>query len=43
MCEKICNSETIFHELMRPFMTKDDLNDVLDAFHKVAENLDELR
>lgn len=43
MCEKICNSETIFHELMRPFMTKEDLNDVLDAFHKVAENLDELR
>lgn len=43
MCEKICSSETIFHELMRPFMTKDDLDDVLDAFHKVAENLDELR
>lgn len=42
-CEKICNSETIFHELMRPFMTRDDLNDVLDAFHKVAENLHELR
>lgn len=43
MCEKICNSETIFHELMRPFMTRDDLNDVLDAFHKVAENINELR
>ncbi len=42
-CEKVCGSETIFHELMRPFMTKDDLNDVINAFHKVADNLDELR
>lgn len=42
-CEKICNSETIFHELMRPFMTKDDLDDVINAFHKVADHLDELR
>lgn len=42
-CEKVCNSETIFHELMRPFMTKKDLNDVLDAFYKVSDNLDELR
>ena len=43
VCEKVCHSETIFHELMRPFMTKADLDDVLAAFHKVAENLDELR
>lgn len=43
MCEKICNSETIFHELMRPFMSQKDLDDVIAAFHKVAENLDELR
>ncbi len=43
VCEKICNSETIFHELMRPFMSREDLDDVLDAFHKVADNLDELR
>lgn len=42
-CEKICNSETIFHELMRPFMGKEDLDDVLLAFHKVADHLDELR
>ncbi len=43
VCEKVCSSETIFHELMRPFMTKDDLDDVLKAFHKVADHLDELR
>lgn len=43
MCEKICDSETIFHELMRPFMTKKDLDDVIEAFHKVAKNMDELR
>lgn len=43
ICEKVCYSETVFHELMRPFMSKDDLDDVLDAFYKVAENLNELR
>lgn len=43
ICDKICSSETIFHELMRPYMTKKDLNDVVEAFHKVANNLDELR
>ena len=43
VCEKICDSETIFHELMRPYMTKKDLDDVIEAFHKVAANLDELR
>ena len=43
VCEKVCNSETIFHELMRPYMTKEDLDDVVEAFHKVADNLDELR
>lgn len=42
-CEKICNSETVFHELMRPFMEKEDLDDVIRAFHKVADNLEELR
>lgn len=42
ICEKICNSETIFHELMRPYMKKKDLDDVVDAFHKVADNLNEL-
>lgn len=43
VCEHICQSETIFHELMRPYMTKKDLDDVVDAFYKVAECLDELR
>lgn len=43
VCERVCGSETIFHELMRPFMTKKDLDDVIAAFYKVAENLDELR
>lgn len=42
-CEKICSSETIFHELMRPFMTKEDLDDVIRAFHKVADHMDEIR
>jgi perosamine synthetase len=32
----------ITHEMIRPPMTKADLNDVADAFHKVAENLIEL-
>lgn len=41
-CEKICKEETIFHELMRPFMTRSDLDDVIEAFHKVANNMDEL-
>ena len=43
VCEQICQSKTIFHELMRPYMTRKDLDDVADAFHKVAECLDELR
>ena len=37
-----------FHELLtleyiRPGMTKADLDDVVSAFEKVAENIDELR
>lgn len=43
VCEKVCGSETLFHELMRPFMTTKDLDDVVEAFHKVANHLDELR
>lgn len=43
VCEKVCDSETIFHEYMRPFMTTKDLDDVVEAFHKVAGHLDELR
>ncbi|OHC73476.1 MAG: DegT/DnrJ/EryC1/StrS aminotransferase [Rhodospirillales bacterium RIFCSPLOWO2_12_FULL_58_28] len=33
----------ITHELMRPPMTKKDLNDVVAAFHKVFDNLPSLR
>lgn len=43
VCERVCATETIAHELMRPFMTKNDLDDVIAAFHKVADHLDELR
>lgn len=43
VCEEVCSKETISHELMRPFMTEHDLNDVIEAFHKVADNLEELR
>lgn len=43
VCERVCAAETIAHELMRPFMAKNDLDDVIAAFHKVADNLDELR
>jgi perosamine synthetase len=36
--------ETLFtHEFMRPGMTDKCLNDVVDAFHKVLENIDELK
>lgn len=43
VCDKVCNSETIIQEMMRPFLSDKDRDDVIDAFHKVAENLDELR
>lgn len=33
----------IIHEYMRPGMTKNDLDDVIDAFVKVAENLEDLK
>jgi perosamine synthetase len=36
--------ETLFtNELMHPPFTKDDLNDVVNAFYKVAENINELK
>lgn len=43
VCERLCTSECISHELMRPYMTKQDLDDVIEAFHKVADNLEELK
>ena len=42
VCDKLCSSECISHELMRPYMTKQDLDDVIEAFHKVARHLDEI-
>ncbi|MFA4870251.1 MAG: DegT/DnrJ/EryC1/StrS family aminotransferase [Pedobacter sp.] len=36
--------DTLFtHEFMRPGMTNVDLDDVVNAFHKIFENLDELK
>lgn len=35
--------ELFSHEYMRPGMTKADMDTVVEAFHKVADNIDELR
>lgn len=35
--------ELFTHEYMRPGMSKHDLQDVVDAFHKVIENINELK
>jgi hypothetical protein len=35
--------QLITHEFMRPGMKESDLNDVVNAFHKVLENIDELK
>lgn len=43
ICEKMHKEELITHELMRPFMTKKDLEDVVEAFYKVYTNLEELK
>jgi hypothetical protein len=32
----------VSHEMMRPGMTKSDLDDVIAAFHKVYENRSEI-
>lgn len=40
--EKMHYDVLITHELMRPPMTKDDLNDVIEAFTKVWKNKEEL-
>jgi hypothetical protein len=37
-------SDVLFsHEYMRPGMDNQDIEDVINAFHKVYENIDELR
>jgi dTDP-4-amino-4,6-dideoxygalactose transaminase len=43
VAEQMHYENLITHEFMRPGMTKDDLNDVVNAFQKVLENIDELR
>lgn len=45
MCPVVenCHEKTLFyHELMHPHMSKEDLEDVVNAFIKVAENIDKL-
>ncbi|MBM09933.1 MAG: DegT/DnrJ/EryC1/StrS aminotransferase [Magnetovibrio sp.] len=41
--EKAHFETLITHEMMRPPMSEDDLNDVAAAFHKINENLPQLR
>ena len=43
VAEKMHESVLITHELIRPPMTKEDLDDVVTAFKKVWENRDELK
>ena len=42
ICEDMHSNKLITHELMRPGMSKQDLNDVASAFEKVWENKNEL-
>ena len=41
--EKLHFDELITHELIRPGLSKEDLNDVISAFLKVWENINELK
>jgi dTDP-4-amino-4,6-dideoxygalactose transaminase len=41
--ERMHFDELFTHEFMRPGMTKQDLEDVVRAFEKVVENINELR
>lgn len=41
--EEMHENALLTHELMRPPMTRDDLDDVVRAFAKVYENIDELK
>lgn len=43
VAERMHFDELITHELMRPPMTKEDLNDVVSAFWKVWDNREELK
>jgi len=42
VAERMYEKELFTHELMHSFMTKDDLDDVVEAFVKVWKNKDEL-
>lgn len=42
-CEMMYEKKLIIHELMKPGMTKSDLDDAADAFIKVWENIEALR
>lgn len=41
--EKMHYEQLLTHEFMRPGMKESDLDDVVNAFHKVLENIDELK
>lgn len=41
-CEAMHYDRLVIHELMRPGMTQEDLQDVINAFYKVWENKEEL-
>ena len=43
VAEKLHGSKLFFHEMMRPGMSRSDLDKVIEAFLKVYNNLDELR
>jgi len=42
VCEDMNENRLVTHELMRPGMSKGDLDDVVGAFYKVWENIEEL-
>ena len=43
ICEDMHYNKLITHELMRPGMSKKDLDDVIGAFYKVWENIEEIK
>ncbi len=43
VCERMHFESLITHELMKPGMSKNDLDDVFFAFEKVYDNIDELK
>ena len=43
ICEDMHENKLVTHELMRPGMTKQDIDDVANAFKKVWENIEEIK